>query len=68
MKNKEKIDKVINAVAAIAIITFFIGVMLAIWIGLVGVKILSSAVVLFVADWVIAFWNNVNNKKSEERG
>lgn len=67
MKNKEKIDKVINAVAAIAIITFFIGVMLAIWIGLVGVKILSSAVVLFVADWVIACRNNVKNKKSEER-
>ena len=46
MKNKEKIDKAINAVAAIAIIAFFIGAMFAIWIGFVGVKILLSAVVL----------------------
>lgn len=59
MKNKEKADKAINTVAAIAIIAFFVGAIVAIWIGLVGVKILLSAVVLFIADWTIAFRINV---------
>lgn len=72
MKNKEKIDKVINAVAAIAIIAFFTGAMFAIWIGFVGVKILLSAVVLFIQDYVTFFWISTVNKekqrKENERG
>lgn len=71
MKNKEKADKAINTVAAIAIIAFFVGAIVAIWIGFVGVKILLSAVVLFIADWTIAFRINVKNKddkKENERG
>lgn len=71
MKNKEKADKVINTVAAIAIIAFFVGAIIAIWIGLVGVKILLSAVVLFIADWTIAFRITVKSKESKkenERG
>lgn len=72
MKNKEKIDKVINAVAAVAIIVFLIGAMFAIWIGFVGVKILLSAVVLFIGDYVTFFLISTVNKekqrKENERG
>lgn len=72
MKNKEKIDKIINAVAVIAIISFFIGAMVAIWIGFVGVKVLLSAVVLFIGDYATFFWISTVNKekqrKENERG
>ena len=71
MKNKEKADKAINTVAEIAIIAFFVGAIVAIWIGFVGVKILLSAFVLFIAAWTIAFRINVKNKdgkKENERG
>ncbi len=67
MKNKEKIDKAINAVAAIAIIAFFIGAMFAIWIGFVGVKILLSAVVLFIGDYVTSFWVSTVNKEKQRK-
>ena len=67
MKNKEKIDKVINAVAIIAIISFFIGAMVAIWVGLVGVKVLLSAVVLFVGDYATFFWISTTNKEKQRK-
>lgn len=72
MTNKEKTDKIINAVAVIAIISFFIGAMVAIWVGLVGVKVLLSAVVMFVGDYATFFWISTTNKekqrKENERG
>ncbi|RKI44324.1 hypothetical protein D7V86_19910 [bacterium D16-51] len=72
MKNKEKIDKIINTVAIIAIISFFVGAMVAIWIGFVGVKVLLSAVVLFIGDYATFFWISTVNKekqrKESERG
>ena len=72
IKNKENIDQVINAVAVIAIISFFIGAMVAIWVGFVGVKVLLSAVVLFIGDYATFFWISTTNKekqrKENERG
>lgn len=72
MKGKEKIDKLINVVAVIAIISFFIGAMVAIWIGFVGVKVLLSAVVLFIGDYATFYWISIKNKekqrKENERG
>lgn len=72
MTNKEKTDKIINTVAVIAIISFFIGAMVAIWIGFVGVKVLLSAVVLFIGDYATFFWISTINKekqrKESERG
>lgn len=67
MIKKEKVDKVINAVAVIAIISFFIGAMIAIWIGLVGVKVLLSAVVLFIGDYATFFWISTVNKERRRR-
>ena len=72
MTNKEKTDKTINAVAVMAIISFFIGAMVAIWIGFVGIKVLLSAVVLFIGDYATFFWISTVNKekqrKESERG
>lgn len=72
MTNKEKTDKIINTVAVIAIISFFVGAMVAIWVGFVGVKVLLSAVVLFIGDYATFFWISTTNKekqrKENERG
>ena len=56
MENKDKIDKIINVTAFIAIISFFIGAMITIWVGLIGLKILLSAVVLFIGDYAVFLW------------
>ena len=72
MTNKEKTDKIINTVAVIAIISFFVGAMVAIWVGFVGVKVLLSAVVLVIGDYATFFWISTTNKekqrKENERG
>lgn len=67
MTNKEKTDKIINTVAVIAIISFFIGAMVAIWIGFVGVKVLLSAVVLFIGDYATFFWISTITKEKQQK-
>lgn len=69
-RDKDKMDKAINAVAIIALILFFIGAMAAIWIGFIGVKILLTAVVLFIGDYATFFWISTAKKqrKENERG
>lgn len=67
MRNKEKVDKVINAVAVMAIIAFLIGAMVAIWIGFVGVKVLLSAVVLFIGDYATSFWISTIDKEKQRK-
>lgn len=67
MKNKEKLDKAINIVAVIAIVTFFIGAMVAIWIGFIGIKILLSAVALFIGDYATFFWISTITKEKQQK-
>lgn len=68
MKNKEKIDKVINVVAIIAAISFLAGAMVAIWIGIAGVKILLSAVVLLIGDYATFYWISTIDKEKKRKG
>ena len=64
-KDKKRTDEIINIVALIAITGFLIGIMLAIWVGVIGVKIFLSSIVLFVADCIISFLTN--RGRSDER-
>ena len=69
MKNKEVADKVINAVAVIAIVSFLAGAMVAIWVGIaIGIKILLSAVVVFAADYAVFEWSEARKKKRQSEG
>lgn len=64
MEKKEIADKVINAVAVMAIAAFLIGAMVAIWVGIIiGLKILLSAVVVFTADYAVFEWSETRKKK-----
>lgn len=68
MKNKEVADKVINAVAVMAIVSFLAGAMVAIWVGItIGIKILLSAVVVFTADYAVFEWSETKKKEEAEK-
>lgn len=49
-------DKIINAVALVAIMAIAAGILLAIWFGVIGLKIAASGLVIFVADWILCWW------------
>ncbi len=68
MKNKEIADKAINAVAVMAIAAFLIGAMVAIWVGIIiGLKILLSAVVVFIGDYAVFEWGETQKKKRQRK-
>ena len=56
MEGKNKIDKIINSIAAIAAIAFLIGALVAIWVGSIGIKISLCAIVLLAGDFLAFLW------------
>lgn len=53
MRKKERIiNMAANVVAIVAATTFFVGAMAAIWLGVVGVRLMGSGVVLLASDWL----------------
>lgn len=68
MEKKEIADKVINAVAVMAIAAFLIGAMVAIWVGIIiGLKMMLSAVVVFVGDYAVFEWSETRKKKRRRK-
>ncbi len=68
MKNKEIADKAINAVAVMTIAAFLIGAMVAIWVGIIiGLKIMLSAVVVFIGDYAVFEWDETRKKKRQRK-
>lgn len=66
MKSREIADKMINTVAVMAITSFLIGAMVAIWVGIIiGLKMMLSAVVVFVGDYAVFEWSEVKKKKRQ---
>lgn len=51
----KKTDRIINAVAFVAIAAMIVGLMLAIWFGVTGIRIAASAALVFVADCLVHF-------------
>ena len=49
-------DKIVNAVALVAIVAIAVGILLAIWFGVIGLKIAASGLVIFVTDWILCWW------------
>lgn len=58
-------DKIINAVALVAIMTIAVGILLAIWFGLIGLKIAASGLVIFVADWILCWWIQEERRQND---
>ena len=49
-------DKVINVVAIMAVIAIAAGILIAIWFGIVGLKVAATGVVVFIAAWILSWW------------
>lgn len=62
-------DKIINTVALMAIIAIAAGILIAIWFGIVGLKVAASGVVVFVAVWILNWWigEERRNAKTKSR-
>lgn len=62
-------DKIINTVALMAITAIAAGILIAIWFGIVGLKIAATGAVVFIAVWIINWWirEEKRNAKTESR-
>lgn len=62
-------DKIINTVALMAITTIAAGTLIAIWFGIVGLKIAATGAVVFIAVWILNWWirEEKRNVKTENR-
>lgn len=62
-------DKIINTVALMAIIAIAAGILIAIWFGIVGLKVAASGAVVFVAVWILNWWirEEKRNAKTQSR-
>lgn len=62
-------DKIINTVALMAITTIAAGILIAIWFGIVGLKIAATGAVVFIAVWFLNWWigEKKRNVKTENR-
>ena len=62
-------DKIINTVALMAITTIAAGILIAIWFGIVGLKIAATGAVVFIAVWILSWLirEKKRNVKTENR-
>ena len=55
-KEDTKKDKAINIIAIAALVAIAIGILFAIWVNDIGVRIAATGLVIFIADWVLYMW------------
>ena len=67
MKDKKRLDRIIDNVAIAAIIAILIGIIIAIWVGFIGIKILLSGIVLLGADFALFSWDAMARREREKR-
>lgn len=62
-------DKVINVVAIMAVIAIAAGILIAIWFGIVGLKVAATGAVVFIAAWILSWWirEKKRNVKTQSR-
>lgn len=62
-------DKVINVVAIMAVIAIAAGILIAIWFGIVGLKVAATGAVVFIAAWILSWWirEEKRNVKTQSR-
>lgn len=62
-------DKIINTVALMAVTAIAAGILIAIWFGIVGLKIAATGAVVFIAVWILNWWirEEKRNAKTENR-
>ena len=59
-------DKIINTVALMAITAIAAGILIAIWFGIVGLKITATGAVVFIAVWILNWWIRETESRRKE--
>lgn len=60
-------NKIINIVAIISIVAILVGFVIAIWFGLIGIRIVATGIVTFAADWLLFWWIKEMKKESRKK-
>ena len=66
MRDKKRAAKFVDTLIGVTIAGIFIGIMLAIWIGAIGTKILLSSIVLLVVFCTV--YGNLDNGQQSQDG
>ena len=61
-------NRVINIVAILSIIAILAGLIIAIWFGLIGIRIAATGIVTFAADWLLFWWFKETKKERAKNG
>ena len=49
-------NKIINIAAILSVVAILAGLIIAIWFGLIGIRIAATGIVTFAADWLLFWW------------
>ena len=60
-------NRIINIVAILSIIAILAGFIIAIWFGLIGMRIAATGIVTFAADWLLFLWIKETKKESRKK-
>lgn len=58
-------NRIINIVAILSVVAILAGLVIAIWFGLIGIRVAATGIVTFAADWLLFWWIKETKK---ERG
>ena len=61
-------NRIINIVAILSIIAILAGFIIAIWFGLIGIRIAATGIVTFAADWLLFWWFKETKKERAKNG
>ena len=60
-------NRIIDSVAILAVVAILAGLVIAIWFGLIGIRIEATGIVLFVLDWLLFWWFKETKKESRKK-
>ena len=61
-------NKIINIVEILSIVAILAGFVIAIWFGLIGIRIAATGIATLAADWLLFWWIKETKKEREKNG
>ena len=60
-------NRIINIVAILSVAAILAGFVIAIWFGIIGIRIAATGIVTFAADWLLFWWFKETKKESRKK-
>ena len=61
-------NKIINIAAILSVAAILAGLIIAIWFGLIGIRIAATGIVIFATDWLLFWWIKETKKEKAKTG